>query len=191
MKINVNDKVLIASDDALFAPCKGKVATVKRIYTEVNPPIAFVEIEEDPAVANTVGLKVPLADLVLIPAEPKSEIPEGAREITKADFDAAVDAVTDPNNLPEGVAPSTTRIITLLGNKILGEDVRKDIFKDRDSVIMTEEEFTAALWNGCRPEVVANAAGNKTAWRGYAHASIGLMLSFEDMIPIFFGESEK
>lgn len=190
MKINVNDKVLISSENEIIGAYNGKVATVKRIYTEVTPPIAYVEIEEDPEVANTVGFKVPLADLVAIPDEPKSEIPEGAREITKADFDEAVNAVTSPDNLPEGVERTTVRMITLLTNRILAGDVRKEIFKDRNSVIMTEDEFTAALWNSCRPEVVANASGNKNSWRGYAHISIGLMLSFEDMIPILFGESE-
>ncbi len=188
MKINVNDKVLISSENEVIGAYNGEVATVKRIYPDVVPPIAYVEIEAD-LEARIVGLKVPIADLAMI--EHTSEIPEGAREITKADFDEAVNTVTDPGNIPEGVTPSTARLITLMGNRILAEDVRKDIFKDRDSVIMTEDEFTAAIWNGCRPEIVANAAGNKTSWRNYAHMSIGLMLSFEDMIPILFGESEK
>lgn len=85
MKINVNDKVLIATTDVLLNSYNGKIAVVKRIFTEVIPPIAYVEIEEYPRPDSITGLKVPLAGLVVIPEKSENETPirgDESEEIT-------------------------------------------------------------------------------------------------------------
>lgn len=190
--MKINDKVLIASDDAVFASYKGKVATVKRIFSDVIPPIAYVEIEEDPKIANTVGFKVPLADLVAIPDEPKSDIPEGAREITKADFEEALKSVTNPEaafaNTNLNPMGSLLKIMTA---KIVGENAKTEIFKDCDSVVMSEDQFVVALWNACDPVTVAEITGKKMSARKCMDVALAAFISFRDVVAILFDESEN
>lgn len=192
MKINVNDKVLIASADALFVPYNGKVAVVKRIYPDVIPPIAFVEIEEDPTVAATTGLKVPLADLVAIPDKPKTEIPEGAREISKVDFEEALKSVTDP-----AAAFADTRLepmgslVKIMTAKIVGDNAKNEIFRDSDSVVMTEDQFVVTLWNACDPVTVAEQTGKKMSARKCMDVALTAFVSLRDIVSILFGEDGK
>ena len=90
MNININDKVLIATATAPLNSYNGKIAVVKRIYNEVVPPIAYVEIEDFNTDSIT-GLKVPLTGLVVIPEKSHDETPVEENEseeitITRDEF---------------------------------------------------------------------------------------------------------
>lgn len=189
MKINVNDKVLIASADPVFNSYNSKIGVVKRIYTEVNPPIAYVEIEEDPAIASTVGFKVPLADLVAI--EPKSDIPEGAREITKDDFDEALKSVTNPAAaFADTKLDPMGNLFKIMTAKIVGDNAKNEIFRDHDSVVMIEDQFVVALWNACDPVTVAEQTGKKMSARKCMDVALAAFVSLRDIVSILFGSED-
>ena len=186
MKFNVNDKVLIASDDLHISSFKCKVATVKKIYTEVNPPVAFVEVE-DPATGDTVGFKVALADLVAIEYKP-----EGAREITKSDFDAALDDVTRPDKMLSNVKvdPYKRFLATMVAIKV-GCKAEREIFSDSDSVVMTEDQFVDALWNVCSPTALVEKVDGKMSAYACMDVAFAAIAILKDIVPILFGESKK
>ena len=191
MKINVNDKVLISSNDEVIGAYNGEVATVKRIYPDVVPPIAYVEIEAD-LVARTLGLKVPIADLVLIPDKSKNEIPDGAREITKEDFDAAVENVTDPDSFfSESNLSPMSRMVKAVSVKIVAGYIAEEIFKDRDVITMTEDAFVAALWDGCNPTVISGIVGNRMSAFKCSDVALTSFIGLNEIVPILFGEYEK
>jgi hypothetical protein len=192
MKINVNDKVLISSNDEVIGAYNGEVATVKRIYPDVTPPIAYVEIEAD-LVARTLGLKVPIADLVLIREEPKSEIPGGAREITKEDFDAALKTVTLPTNHPAGIIKSNPMASFLGGmvGAIAGEEIKSEIFGDHDVVVITEEQLIEKIWNGCSPIKISEAFGGKKSAKESVLMSLSAMMTLQNVPGVLFGEDGK
>lgn len=202
MNINVNDKVLIVSDDAVYAPYKNKLATVKRIYHEATPPVAFVEIDNLFIFDDLVGLKVPLANLVVIESENsdresensdrESDIPEGAREITKEDFEEALMDITSlERGFSEKKVSPVKSFFVKMTSMVLGRKIAEVIFEDQPSIIVTEEQFIEMLWDLCNPVSVSESIDKKMSVRKCVPISQTTIFDLLSLVPVFFGESEK
>lgn len=153
--MNIRENVTVNVMSGLYAGMSGKVV---KVYSGLN--IALVSFDD----VDVVG-KVSLSSLEVVKpqetaAEPKPEIPEGAKRISKTDFEETLAVVTDPRRLIEGSDPMFN-LSRILSAKIVGESVRDQIFKDQDSVVMTEDDLTVALWNASNPVAVAEKIKNK------------------------------
>ena len=90
---------------------------------------------------------------------------------SKTDFEETLAVVTDPRRFIEGVDPMFN-LSRLLTARMVGESVRDQIFKDQDSVVMTEDDFTVALWNTSNPVAVAEKMKNKMSVSKTARISV-------------------
>lgn len=151
------------------------------------PPIDMAVVSFDDN--GDVG-KVSLSALVEIQVQKKpveSEIPEGAKKISRADFDNAVDALVAPEKvLFSGGNPMAT--IAKIGSVMaLRDHVRNEIFKGNDAVVMTEGEFVAVLWSACNPGVAAKLIPGVKPGRKLNKIAVGAFVSFDEIIEILFG----
>ena len=178
--IKENDRVKVVACEnylELFRNCTGKVT---RIFETLSVPIAIVELEDD---AGTT-IKVHVTDLVKVEVKSQeSEIPEGAKLITKEAFDRAVMEATLN-------AKSPSRILGSLSATIVGHNIGEKIFESEDAVYMTKDQFIATLWDGCSPKNVGESIDNQMSGEKCLHISITAMIGLEQTIEIFFGESD-
>ena len=179
--MNIRENATIKVHSGYYAGMTGKV---DRIYPSLN--MAIVSFDD----VDVVG-KVSLSSLEVVKpqetaAEPKSEIPEGAKRISKGDFEETLAVVTDTRRLLEGSDPmfSLSRILTA---KIVGESVRDQIFKDQDAVVMTEDDFIVALWNVCNPVAVAEKIQNKMSISKTAKISVVAFSTLMELTEILYG----
>lgn len=163
-------------------PYKDGTGKVVRVYGNVG--IALVQMEN-----GDLG-KVYLSELVEIrpqETEPKTEIPAGAKKISRASFDEAIKEVTfsvmDGNyrNPKSGLMGAMT-------GALVGQDVGDRIFKGQDVVVMTEEDFVVALWDGCNPKYVSASVGNAQPVVKCLDISVAAILSLRKIGRILFGE---
>lgn len=178
--MNIRENATVKVNAGYYA---GKVGKVDRIYPSLN--LAIISFTDDPIVA-----KVSLSALEVVKpqetaSEPKAEIPEGAKRISKTDFEEALAVATDPRRMLEGSDPmfNLSRILTA---KIVGESVRDQIFKDQDSVVMTEDDFTVALWNASNPGAVAEKIKNKMSLSKTAKVSVVAFSTLMEITEILY-----
>ena len=181
MSIKVGDRVTIV-DTAAFSPLNGEIGEVLRIY-EVNPPVAYVVLESGKA-----GIKIPLDFLEKV--EPKVEIPEGAKQITKEDFGAALKEITSPEAvISEGSGDHFRDLLEGLAALAFGIKLNQSLFKDSDVVILTEDDFVRSLWDACNPAAPIENADNVSAFDGLP-AALASVIRLRGLVKILFGESD-
>lgn len=165
---------------------KGRTGKVVKIYDYAD--IAVVSFDDN----GDLG-KVLLSELVEIqPQESrivdvKIEIPEGAKTISRADFDAALAEITSPEKMrgsESNLMATFTRIMTA---RVVGDSVRDKLFEDQDVVVMTEEEFISALWTACNPVTISESVKKGVYARGCIHVAITAMIGLEEIVGILFG----
>lgn len=197
MNIKINDKVMIVNAEGVLERFNGKVGRVDRIYYEVTPPVAMVVFEYEPGIAFNEMVKVSVDNLAKVEPqenqEVESDIPEGAREISKDDFDAALKTVTDPKNHPAGIIESNP-MASLMGSMvgvIVGKTIESDIFGDQDVITITEEELLATIWDGCNPVKMEKILNGKKPAKECAYMSLSAMMTLQNIPGVLFGESEQ
>lgn len=191
MSIKENDRVKVIKAEGELSPLIGATGTVKRIYELSAGDIAAVQIIPDETIAREIFVKLPVENLEKVgPQENReTEIPEGAKRITKADFEAALAEITSPEKMHESgsnLLGTFTRIMTA---KIIGDSVRDKIFEDQDVVIMTEEEFISTLWKACDPVTTSESVKKGLSARKCVHVAITAMIGLEEIVGIIFGGS--
>lgn len=166
---------------------EGKTGKVVKIHDYAE--IAVVSFDDN----GDLG-KVLLSELVEVqPQESrivdiKSEIPEGAKKISRADFDAAVEKLTCPEKMMDFAANPMVGFTKILTAKIVGDSVRDKIFEGEDVVVMTEDQLILALWDACNPIAVNEVTtGGKTSNRKAVKVAITALISLEEIVEILFG----
>lgn len=131
MNVRENDRV-----QAVGGIHDGKVGTVKSVYDLID--MAIVDFDND-----TVA-KVPLSYLVKIKSQENqgdnSEIPEGAKYITKTEFMEAISEVTKPDKLVETAGADKATIVGL-GVLMSGIKLTEKLFKDADIILITKNQL--------------------------------------------------
>lgn len=178
--MNIRENATVKVMSGLYAGMSGKVV---KVYSGLN--IALVSFDD----VDVVG-KVSLSSLDVvkpqeIAVEPKPEIPEGAKRISKVDFEAAIVQVVRPDKVMIDSDPMCS-LSRLIAAKIVADSVRDQIFKDKDAVGMTEDEFIGALWNACNPVAVAKTTGNQMVARRAAHVGVSAYLTLEEIVEILY-----
>lgn len=140
MKINIDDKVMIANPEGALARFDGKTGTVERIYPEVIPPIAIVKFEDDETVAFSMSVKVPVENLIKVEIEVKIEIPEGAKQITKAEFMDAITQVTKPDKIVEKVGEDKGMLVGI-ACLVSGIKLAEKLFKETEVIVITKDQL--------------------------------------------------
>lgn len=187
MRVNVGDKVRVDASMGYLSNVMGVTGEVIQIY-EFLVPMAVVKFE------NGVTAKVEVSNLRKVEAqenaEPKSEIPEGAKQITKADFEAALKRVTSPDHvLGDNSRDPMGGLMRSITTMIVGKKVTDKIFENQNAVVMTEDEFISALWEACNPNSVAEAVEKKMSVRKCITVAMTAIISFEEIVEILFGGS--
>lgn len=161
----------------------GRTGKVNRIYNDLA--IAIVTFDD----TGEVG-KVGLSSMVEILAEekpaPKIEfMPEGAKKISRDEFNDAIRVVTLPDN---GEHTDFLRYMTAM---IIGLKIADTIFKDEDVVVMTKDELIVTLWDLCNPKIVNEPVGKEMPISKWATISLSTVVILLDIIPIIFDGSEN
>lgn len=170
-----------ATVNVIGGPYKDGTGKVVRVYGNVG--IALVQMEN-----GDLG-KVYLSELVEIhpqETEPKTEIPEGAKKISRADFEIAF--IESIQLLRETAFDNpTSGIITTAIGSIVGKNIADKLFEDQDVVVMTEDQFTAVLWAGCSPEAMSGIIGGLMGIGKTIDVSIAALMSMRKIPDLLFG----
>lgn len=164
---------------------KGNAGKVIRIYGNVG--IALVQLE------NGDLCKVYLSELVEIrpkETEPKIEIPEGAKKISRAVYMDALRIVTDPATVLADASNSVDFLhATLegLASITLGHRLAGFLFEDTDVAVVTEDDFINALWKACNPVSITEMSREASAFNGLL-TSASAVIRLRDLVPILFGD---
>lgn len=163
---------------------EGKTGKINSVHPEAG--VAIVSFDDN----GDVG-KVNLSDLIEIqdqPEEKAPEIPEGAKQISRADFDAALDRVSN-EVMRSGKNPMVgfTQIMTA---RLVADSVKVEIFRDQDVVTMTEDDFASALWDACNPATLRELNDMPTGGKVRRLAMVAY-ISFEEIVEILFGSPEN
>lgn len=190
MRINVDDKVKIVNVEGVLARYEDKIGKVDRIFYETIPPIAIVQFDGE----DCIFTKVPLVNLVKVEIEAQvetaSEIPEGAKKISRAEFRAALERVTHPNNIFTERSGGMSAFVRGVTTMIVGEAVETAIFKDADGVVMTEDEFVSELWSACNPVAISESVKKGMPASNCIHVALTALIGLEDVVEILFGGSD-
>lgn len=184
MAIRVNTPVKVI--DGHYADKTGKVID---IFETIGTAIVSFDDNGD------VG-KVSLSALIEIAPQDskivdvKIEIPEGAKKISRADFDAALAELTSPEKMLSGTSDGLVGFTKVLTAKIVGDGVRDKIFEDQDVVIMTGDDFAVALWDACNPINVSKKTGDKMGARKTVRVAITAIIVLEEIVDILFGAED-
>lgn len=190
MSIKVNDKVRVDRSMGYLTSVMGVIGTVAQVY-DFLVPMAIVKFE------NGITAKVEVSNLRKVEPqenqEPKPvtpEIPEGAKQITKDDFEAALMEVTNPlGDMDKG--HSLSALVDAMMGMIVGKEVAAKIFKDQDFVIMTEDQFTGALWDGCNPEIVHKSAGKNLTVFQSMKISVAAVIALKNIVGVLFSDGSE
>lgn len=182
--IKANDRVKVVVGTRYYDILGNQIGQVLRTYADISDGVAIVEFPE--------GMTVKIAFDELVKFEPKREeteeakrdIPEGAKLITKEDFDKAIMEATLSAKDPR-------RLLGSLSGTVVGHNIGRKIFESEDAVYMTKDQFIATLWDGCSPANIGESIGNQMSGEKCVHISITAMIGLEQTIEILFGESEE
>ena len=181
--IKVNDRVKVVSCKHYLDIFKDRVGTVVRVYETISDPIAIVEFEDG------VTAKIPFETLLKVTTqqteEAKSDIPEGAKRITEADYKKAVS-----ESASYFVAKSGAFTRGMSG-VITGAKIGDKLFESQDSVVMTKDEFIVTLWDGCSPMNIRDNTGGKMSIDRSLGVSISCIIALRKVADILFDESEE
>lgn len=169
-----------ATVKVISGPYKDDTGKVVRVYN--NAGIALVQLE-----SGNLG-KVYLSELTEIrpqAIEPK-DILEGAKKISRTSFDEAVKEATFSVMDGNYRNPMFGLMGTMIG-ALVGQDVGDKIFKGQDVVVMTEEDFVVALWDGCNPKHVSEMTDNRQSIVESLGVSVAAILSLRKIVRILFG----
>lgn len=125
----------------------------------------------------------PQADQVV---DVKIEIPEGAKKISRDDFDAALAEITSPEKMLASSSDPLTALTRLMTAEIVGRSVRDKIIEDQ-VVVITKEGFISALWSACTPVEVAKTLDNKVSGDKAVKVAITALITLEPIVGILFG----
>lgn len=166
---------------------EGKTGKINRTYPESG--VAIVSFDEN----GDVG-KVNLSDLIEIEAQPEEkapEIPEGAKQISRVDFDKAVDDLVSPERIifSGGNAHATVAKLgaILASRRIVGDK----IFNGATSVVMTEDEFVSALWIACDPRNMISGDKSCLSAHRMTKLAVATVIGLEEVVEILFGSPEN
>lgn len=122
----------------------------------------------------------------------KIESPEGAKKISRADFEAELKRVTDPTHALGGNSRDPmSGFLRSITTMIIAKKVTEKIFEDLDVVVMTEDEFISALWSACDPVSVSENIDKKMSPRKCITIAMTAMISFEEIVGTLFGEERS
>ena len=178
MRIKENDKVKVVVGTRYYDILGNQIGRVLRTY-DVADGIAIVEFPEGMTV------KLSLEEVVKFESKPQeTNIPEGAKLITRKAFDKAVIVSAYDTMDPK-------KFIGSLTGAIVGRNIGKKIFESEDAVYMTRDQYVGTLWDGCNPVILGASVDNQMSVDKCVHVSISAMLALENTIDILFGESEE
>lgn len=189
MSIKVNDRVKVVKADGELSPLVGATGEVIRIY-DLSRTIAAVKITPDETIAREIIIKLPVENLEKIGSQTQeTEIPEGAKQISEADFKTALKEITNPETVFSDVSDPIHAMLEGMAATLFGLKLANILFEDTDVVIVTENDFVRALWKACDPTAVAdNAAIETSAFDGLLMA-VSSVIRLRELVPILFGGS--
>lgn len=189
MSIHVNDQVKVVHADGELSCLIGAIGKVDRIHELATGRIAIVKIVPDDVTCyREIVVKFPVENLEKV--EPKIEIPEGAKQITKEDFGAALKEVTSPDKIFSEVSGNRIHdLLEGLAAVAFGCKLKEILFKESDVVILTEDDFVRSLWDACNPASVVKRSDKTSAFDGLPVA-LASVIRLRGLVEILFGGSD-
>jgi hypothetical protein len=161
---------------------KGRTGKVIRVHDLLS--VAIVSFDDNGDLGKT-----HFSELVEIKPQKQAvepEIPEGAKKISRADFEVALIGSNQYMASRVSSHPLTAVIGSSIGT-IVGANITDKIFKDQDVVVMTEDQFVAELWVNCNPKAVGEMIGNIMNLGNNMDVSIAAIMNLRKIPVILFG----
>lgn len=189
MSIHVNDRVKVVHADGELSCLIGAIGKVDRIHELATGRIAIVKIvPDDETCYREIVVKFPVENLEKV--EPKIEIPEGAKQITKEDFGAALKEVTSPEAVfSEGSRDHILDLLEGMAAVAFGCHLKEILFKESDVVVLTENDFVRSLWDACNPAAAVKNTDTASAFDGLPVA-LASVIRLRGLVEILFGGSD-
>ena len=184
MSIRENDIVKVITTEPWFEAVKGMIGEVRAIHELGADNIAIVKFDDGSFA------KLPLDGLVKVTLKGDLEaeaIPEGAKRITKADFEKALTESTIA--LMTG-GDSMKYLLSSMTGTIVGSRIRDNLFKSEDVITLTEDQYIATIWDACSPESISNSIDNNMSVNRCIDVGVAAIIALKRTINILFGESE-
>lgn len=183
MNIRKNMKVKVNNEKSSF---HGAIGEVIKVYEVID--IAIVRFSDE------VIVKIPVDCLLVIEEqnqEGKTEIPDGAKQITKNAFLEALKRVTDPKTCLEANSISDPSFVGNMCAIVICKVITDEIFSGRDVIIVNEEQFIDIFWNECNPVKLSENMSKTIGARRHLIGSMSAIMILEDMIEILFAKDSE
>ena len=171
----------------------GEVGTVEYVLTDALGDDTYIVVLE-----NGEKVKVRMNDIMMVDemegaksANEPPEIPEGARVISEGEFLGTLARVTTPSELPAYNPDKPMRsVVGGMVGQAVGLMIADELFGDNDVIIMTEDEFSEALWHGCRPSRVCETSKGLVLFSQPYMISIVAFMAVKKMIEVFYPKDD-
>lgn len=152
-------------------------------------PTAIVKLDNGNTFKVPFSCMTKLAEESQEEQESKTEIPVGSKRITKQEYEDALIKVTDPANLLGGDEGNPlTKLLGSMTGAIHGKKLGTQLFGDNDSIVMSEDEFVVAIWNGCSPD---NVEFRDKSMRENMVVSIAALMTLQNLPKVIFDGSDN
>lgn len=177
MSIKENSTVIVSGYET------GRVGEVVSLFSDLD--IAIVRFEDGEV--SKVALSR-LTEFSPQQTEPnKDALLEGAKRISKVDFEAAIAEVTKPDKLnPDAFMVALAGIV---GAITISRKLREDLFKDSDVIVMTADHLAEIVWDSCSPKKVSESVNNDIPISKALNISTAISVTLSRIVPILFSES--
>lgn len=169
--------------NVIGGPYKGRTGKVVRVHDLVS--VVIVSFDDN----GDLG-KIHFSELVEIEPQKQAvepEIPEGAKKISRADFEEALtESIVFLEEYQFRNPKSRAAGVTIAA--IVGTNVADKIFKGQDVVVMSEDQFIVALWADCCPEAVSEIIGGGVPIGKAKDISVAAVASLAKISDILFGD---
>lgn len=188
MSIHVTDRVKVVHADGELSCLIGAIGKVDRIHELATGRIAIVKIiPDDVNCYREIVVKFPVENLEKV--EPEIEIPEGAKLISKEDFEGALKKITNPETVFANADDPTHALFEGLATTLFGCKLMTILFNESDTVILTEDDFVRSLWDACNPAIGRNGViPSVRAYDGLLMA-VTSIIHLRHIVEILFGGS--
>lgn len=185
MIIKEGDVIKVVTTEPWFEAVRGMFGEVRAIHELGDDKVAIVRFDDGSFA------KLPVDGLAKVNPRGDQEveaIPEGAKRITKADFEKAL--MESASALMRG-GDSAKYLLGSMTGTIVGYQIKDNLFKSEDVITLTKDQYIATLWDACSPESISNRIDKKMTTDHCIDVGITAIIALMRTINILFGESEN
>lgn len=182
-----------------------KKGTIKNVYDDIET--AIVKFDDGQT------CKVPFSQIVVCiepncqempesdiqeTPEVKTEVQEGAKVITRDQFDEALGYLTSPEGMLDGIpkdkadeVDSLSLMLKGMTIMIVGSEIAEKLYQDKEEIEITKDQLREVITDGTNLEAIAKSINNEMSVTKVLPIALLSMLVLLKLVKIFFDDSEN